>query len=274
MGKMRINHNISNLNNYRNQQLTNNSITKSLNKLSSGQRINTAGDDASGLAISEKMRGQIRGLEEAAKNIDVGISLIRVADGGLGLISDPNLMRLRELTVQAASDTVSDTDREFIQIEVNGILEGIDDLAMSTAFQNKKLLNGKNEEFIIQVGPNAGHQFKIQLTDATADNLGLDPFLVKTRADSESLITKVDKAINQVSSERSKFGAYENVLEHIGSSVKNYQENLIAAESRLRDVDIAKEVTELTSNQTILQAAQAMMKKANEISTEILQLLK
>ncbi|WP_339251616.1 flagellin [Sporosarcina sp. FSL W8-0480] len=274
---MRINHNITNLNNYRNQQLTNNSITKSVNKLSSGMRINTAGDDASGLSISEKMRGQIRGLEEASKNIDIGISLIRVADAGLGLISDPNLMRLRELTVQAASDTVSDEDRKFIQIEVDEILAGIDELASSTKFQTKDLLNDENGEFIIQVGPNAGHQFKIGLTNVTTadEGLKLKPFdVVESHPDYGTLFKKVDYAINHVSSERSKFGAYENVLEHIGSSVKNYQENLIAAESRLRDVDVAKEVTELTGNQTILQAAQAMMVKGNEISEQILQLLK
>lgn len=280
---MRINNNVAAMNIYRNQQQTNNSISKSLNKLSSGQRINHAGDDASGLAISEKMRAQIRGLEQADKNIDIGISLIQVADAGLGEIIDPKLMRLRELVIRAASDSLSDADRQFIKQEIDQVLSGIDDIATLTEFSTIKLLNsssgggistGQPGEISLQVGPNAGQQFKIQLTDVSHKSLKLDPLEVDSHANATSALQKVDDAISQASSERSKFGSYQNALEHIGNNVKNYKEILTNAESRIRDVDFAAEITKLSSHQVILQSAQAMMTKANQISQGILEVLK
>ena len=543
---MIINHNLSALNTYRNQQQNNQSVANSINKLSSGMRINQAGDDSAGLAISEKMRGQIRGLEQAKQNIDNGISLVQVAEAGLGEIANPNLIRLRELTIQAANDTLTYDDRVLIQNEMNEVVKGIDQIANNTEFNTIPLLNGLNigstntstgnsnfnyenvlnenavsgdgsfifstkngyptteadnnkilvygggstswpslrmndssvylrgggginpslqsvlieptslvdgyqstkykigtdvevtqsvkivkdkyeikheiknvgseaknlgfqfhldtmlgeddyapfivnkevvenqivyensdipDEFTvyntstgthvnaefqaggvikgegilmdpdkmaigrydvvnswdiqssstivgdsgysliwnsrelasgeslivntfygqsipptidnpeenfeqkasdikIQVGPNEGQNLKIQLSDVRTRKLEIANLNVLSHDNANSSLAKIDRAIETVSSERTKFGAYQNALEHIGKNVSNYQENITSSESRIRDLDMASEITKLSNNQIILQASQAMMSQANQTTQGILQLLK
>ncbi|WP_158232672.1 flagellin [Sporosarcina sp. P26b] len=535
---MIINHNLSAINTYRNQQQNNIGVANSINKLSSGLRINQAGDDSAGLAISEKMRGQIRGLEQAKQNIENGISLVQVAESGLGEIANPNLIRLRELTIQAANDTLTYDDRVLIQNEMNEVVKGIDQIANNTEFNTIPLLNGAsfsstnitpstpsynfenvlkenaisangsfmfgtqngypttaadnnqtlvfgnggtskpsvrignasfpliasstnttqttiidgylttkyvinndvevtqsvkvvkdkyeikyeiknlggdnkdvgfqfhldtmlgeddrapfivnkvkvetktvyegtdipnefivynqstgshvNAEFqaggkvkgegillepdkmaignyisvnswdvktdkedvgdsgysliwntreltagasfvvntfygqsipptidnpvdtfgkqasdlLIQVGPNTGQNLKLQLSDVRTNKLGIANLNVLSHENANASLAKIDKAMETVTSERTKFGAYQNALEHIGKNVSNYQENLTASESRIRDLDMASEITKLSNNQIILQASQAMMSQANQVTQGVLQLLK
>jgi len=442
---MIVNHNISALNTVNKLTQNNKKTTNAMEKLSSGLRINKASDDAAGLAISEKMKGQIRGLQQAQRNIQDGISLIQTAESGLGSIQDPNLQRLRELSIQAATDTLTDADRQLIQKEVEQIKSGINDIANNIHFNGINLLNetasttietetitttktvnetvnilspgiilqtkflqnpgggevigigpstpfdgdgrivftfinpppnpdyifvpsgaditetlnnikdifesiksgtsgtvaqqnhiidnnmkfeiygdnfvliadknlrtyyggggsfdgGKSymvgttaridyekkvEETItithtkvthknltLQIGANSGESFFAELTDARTEALSIDDIDLSNRQGAESAISKIDKALNKVSSERSKFGAYQNALEHINNNASNYEINLTASESRIRDVDIAKQIMDLTKNQILSQASQAMLTQAIQQPQSVLQLLK
>ncbi|WP_391115983.1 flagellin [Psychrobacillus sp. L3] len=449
---MIIKHNISSLNTNNKLKINREKTAKSLEKLSSGFRINRAGDDAAGLAISEKMRGQIRGLNMAGKNIQDGISLIQTAEGGLGNIQNPNLIRLRELAIQSANDTLTDEDRKLIQKEVEQIKQGINEIANNTEFNGINLLNipesttvttslevtdyeadlsvvditkAKSitiyeitdgvthtieipvssfndgitwsppnnslfEEYIFksldvnptqlfqsiakhlgqleprnnitgvklngiegydqleifgklhsasyiddfgkvdpdhsvknansedltdypeflptlnedtellwvfyarkqitntnaesnnilspllsfQTGANSRDSVSIELSDVRTTALGIDNIDLSTRQGAESAISKIDEAIAKVSSERGKFGAYQNRLEHAYNSVMNTSENLQSAESRIRDTDMAKEMMEFTKNNILTQAAQSMLAQSNQQSESVLQLLK
>jgi flagellin len=484
--RMRINHNLSAQNSYRSIQNNHNLITKSTQRLSSGLRINQAADDASGLSISEKMRSQIRGLEQASRNIQDGISLLQTTDSGLGLIIDPNLVRLKELAVQAANGTLSPDERQSIQVEVDQIKKGINQIATDTEFNSQKLLcpptnyippvpgtppspktgkadivfvidntasmassqtiianninslinsinnkgvsdirmgvveftdndiimsqfsenkwttdlssvsdeilrlattnrggteysmkalsssadffdfrendnglqtkhmilvtnepandeglvtatlsnlqskgiqvhgvypktNSDVSEFddivngtggksvdlsnptwgtelssvigdsigdsagsadegmptlLLQVGANVGESFKITLFDARTPNLGINNLKVDPWEEAVKSIELIDTAIQKASTVRAKFGAYQNALEHMNQTVLNVQTNLSAAESQIRDVDMAKEITKLTSKQAILEAANAMLAQANKIPQSVLEFLK
>lgn len=410
---------------------TNTELNKTLHKLSSGYRINQAADDAAGLSISEKMRAQIRGLEQAGENISDGISLVNVADAGLANIQDPNLIRIRELAIQAANDTNTDEDRQKIQMEINQLVKGIDNIANNTEFNTTKLLNvpdvrtvekvnyinteqteiqvtvhpqqqvvagyieipegntdpieiiasfgsitgaswpdmnivsPKDEEFgyadqylnssgpitnttnnssseatyngynssnekfsfknpvagrwyirihhdggqttstftvksnhhiigllevseetntstetivkepalKIQVGANEGQHMIIDLTDARSNVLGIDKIDVSTQIGAQSAINIVDNAMAYVSAERSKYGAYMNVLEHALNNVNNATENLTKAESILRDADMASEVSKLEKDRILLQSSQSMMAQINQMSQGILEIL-
>lgn len=428
---MQVRNNIAALNTYRNLSNTSTQMQKTYEKLSSGYQINRGADDAAGLSISEKMRGQISGLQQAEENIQDGISLINVAEGGLAQIQNPNLVRIRELAVQAANDTLTDEDRALIQLEVNQVISGINEIANNTEFNTIKLLNvpeevtveqvthtntsktevevtvypgqqviagyieikegdtepidifgnfgsitgaswpdmnivgpageeygfadtylnsggaitnnnipsassgyysgygsgdenykfvnpkpgkwiirihhdgGQNTstfkvksnyyiiglpeelettntttteivkkpDLILQVGPNEGHEFKVRLTDARSTALGIDNVDLTTQESAEKSLAIIDAASEKVSMERAKFGAYTNGLEHIQNNVSNYREALTSAESRIRDTDIAKQMTELQKQQVILQAAQSMTAQANQMTQGILQLL-
>lgn len=446
---MIINHNISSLNTLHKLNKNNKKVASSMEKLASGLRINKASDDSAGLAISEKMKAQIRGLQQAERNIQDGISLIQTAEGGLSDIQDPKLLRLRELAIQSANDTLTNEDRQQIQEEVQQIKEGINEIANNTRFNGINLLNtegttitttttttvtnllpqtvsilstgavyyteflqnptgtevfglgylpetngdgrivftftnppsnpnniytpigadlketlnnikntfesiksgssgtsaqqntilsknmkieiygnhlvliadsnmastsgggggagGTNnggyyfgtgttahinynsevtttitnttttttpESIILQIGANAEESYSLQLTDARTNALGIDNIDLSTRQGAESALSKIDKAIEKVSSERGKFGSSQNRLEHAFNNASNYEINLTASESRILDVDMAKEMMELTKNQILSQASQAMLAQTNQRPQNVLQLLK
>ncbi|MBU6081462.1 flagellin Hag [Allobacillus halotolerans] len=278
---MRINHNIAALNTH--NQLTNNSnnIQKSLEKLSSGLRINRAGDDAAGLAISEKMRGQIRGLEMAQKNAQDGISLIQTAEGAL-TETHSILQRMRELTVQAANDTNESVDRDAITDELKQLTKEIDRIANNTEFNSKTLLDGSltsgGREGILnlQIGSNNGQNIEVEISSMEATSLGLtaaDSIDVSDYTKATGYIDTIDAAIKDVSAQRSELGAVQNRLEHTINNLGTSAENLTAAESRIRDVDMAKEMMEFTKNNILSQASQAMLAQANQQPQGVLQLL-
>ncbi|MCY8634194.1 flagellin Hag, partial [Bacillus spizizenii] len=243
---MRINHNIAALNTLNRLSSNNGASQKNMEKLSSGLRINRAGDDAAGLAISEKMRGQIRGLEMASKNSQDGISLIQTAEGAL-TETHSILQRVRELTVQAGNTGTQDatTDLVAIQDEINNLLDEVDGISQRTAFNGKNLLDGtQTDGFTFQIGANKGQQLTVNIGDMSTAATGLDmlkaDYVVTTgtAANTDALLEKVDSAINKVSSERGKLGAVQNRLEHTINNLGASGENLTAAESRIRDVDM------------------------------------
>lgn len=274
--KMRINHNLMALNTNRQLGISQNNLSSSMEKLSSGLRINTAADDAAGLSISEKMRAQIRGLDQASTNAQDGISLIQTAEGALNE-TQSILQRMRELTVQAGNlGTNAEEDLTAISDEFEELTKEIDGIADRTEFNGKKLLNGGVSNFTFQIGANSGQQLEIQLNDmsATALSVGtLDISSVTTSAGIDTTLSTIDTAIKTVSSERSKLGANQNRLEHTINNLDNASENLTAAESRIRDVDMAEEMTQYTKNNIIQQAATAMLAQANQVPQSVLQLL-
>ncbi|WP_276731625.1 flagellin Hag [Bacillus sp. (in: firmicutes)] len=279
---MRINHNIAALNTLNRLSSNNGAAQKNMEKLSSGLRINRAGDDAAGLAISEKMRGQIRGLEMASKNSQDGISLIQTAEGAL-TETHSILQRVRELTVQAGNTGTQDatTDLQAIQDEVNNLLDEVDGISQRTAFNGKNLLDGtQTGGFTFQIGANKGQQLTVNIGNMSTAATGLDMLkadynvTTATAANTDALLTKVDSAINKVSTERGKLGAVQNRLEHTINNLSASGENLTAAESRIRDVDMAKEMSEFTKNNILSQASQAMLAQANQQPQNVLQLLR
>lgn len=274
---MIINHNMNAMNAHRNMGVNNNNAAKAMEKLSSGLRINRAGDDAAGLAISEKMRGQIRGLDQASRNAQDGISLIQTAEGALNETTNI-LQRMRELSVQAANDTNADSDRSAIKTELMALQEEITRIADTTKFNGKSLINA-GASMNIQVGANSGETIKISLTDMRASTIGVTSALVKaisggTTGNANSLTTAIDSALVKVSTQRAKFGALQNRLEHTIKNVDNTSENLQAAESRIRDVDMAKEMMNYSKNNILNQAAQSMLAQANQQPQNVLQLLR
>lgn len=376
---MRINHNIMAINTHRQLGVNNGAAGKALEKLSSGLRINRAGDDAAGLAISEKMRGQIRGLEMASKNAQDGISLIQTAEGAL-TETHSILQRMRELAVQASNDTNTDEDRAELQKEIDQLIEEIDRIANTTEFNTKKLLNGDlkgvvdkaqyasfdevsnsklftgisaattitenntynvritsattggvytltytdatgktntvttsggavsigdaaitigtlstgsiGEEFTFttrkataagtltdssltfQIGANSSQTMHVSIENMSASALNVDQINVSSAQAAEASISAINKAIEDVSAQRSKLGAFQNRLEHTINNLGASAENLTAAESRIRDVDMAKEMMEFTKNNILTQAAQAMLAQANQQPQGVLQLLR
>jgi flagellin len=375
--EMRINHNIAALNTYRQLGAANTAQSKSMEKLSSGLRINRAGDDAAGLAISEKMRGQIRGLEMGSKNAQDGISLIQTAEGALNE-THSILQRMRELAVQSSNDTNTDTDRGEIQKEIEQLTDEIDRIANTTEFNTQKLLDGSKATGVLidasaeifsqnsnsfsitstvdnatvsgsgsyflevgsetatagtfnytlteadgtettgtiassgtivvdgvtltaastvktgdtlglnisddtattegsiqmQIGANTGQLMSIDINNMSASGLKVDSIDVTTQGGAEATITAVEAALRNVSSERSKLGAFQNRLEHTINNLGTSAENLTAAESRIRDVDMAKEMMEQTKASILAQASQAMLAQANQQPQGVLQLLR
>ena len=269
---MIINHNLGSLNA--------NNAGKSMEKLSSGLRINRAGDDAAGLAISEKMRGQIRGLDQASANAQDGISMIQTAEGGLNEVHSI-LQRQRELAVQASTDTNVTTDRTAIKNEFDQLSSEITRLSTTTEFNTQKLLDGSAGTAgvaKIQVGANAGQTIDIDFTTTgvslTATAAAVTALDVSTQTGADSAITAVQSEIENVSSGRSYLGAVQNRLEHTINNLGNSSENLTAAESRIRDVDMAKEMSTFSKNNILSQAAQAMLSQANQQPQQVLQLLR
>ncbi|WCM14570.1 flagellin [Priestia filamentosa] len=366
---MRINHNIAALNTYNKLGVNNNAMSKNMEKLSSGLRVNRAADDAAGLSISEKMRAQIRGLDQAAKNAQDGISLIQTAEGGMNETHDI-LQRMNELATQAANGTLQSEDRQAISDELSQLTSEVDRIATSTNFNGKKLLDGNfgvqldnsssikvgnngvtaidisganadttftltvsgteytlangvtgnetatqtvdlaantagtlnfdklgvkitvnkdqdlasdatikttsNSEVGIQIGANKSDDEKlgISISSMTAEDLGLKTINVDTEESARTAMDTIKTAITTVSSERSKLGAYQNRLEHSINNLNTTSENLTSAESRIRDVDMAKEMMEQTKNSILAQASQAMLTQANQQPQNVLQMLR
>lgn len=270
---MRINNNIMAMNAHRNLGINTTAQSKSLEKLSSGYRINRAGDDAAGLAISEKMRGQIRGLQMASKNAQDGISLIQTAEGALNE-THSILQRMRELAVQASSDTNVAKDRSAIALEISDLTAEIDRISSDTEFNTQKLISGTFSGKLIQVGANKGQTITLTIASMDAGSIGVSGLSVASATLAGSAITKINTAIETVSAERAKLGAKQNRLEHTIANLDTAAENLQASESRIRDVDMAKEMMLFTKTNILSQAATAMLAQANQAPQGVLQLLR
>ena len=318
---MIINHNLNAMNAHRNFGSNNVNSAKSMEKLSSGLRINRAGDDAAGLAISEKMRGQIRGLDQASRNSQDGISMIQTAEGALNE-THAILQRMRELAVQASNDTNVTKDRDAIQGEMNQLTAEISRIGNTTEFNTQKVLNGgsatgagQTKTVALQIGANQGQTFDVKLEDMRSHKLRLSAATASTAVTTTSIVTGasgtvsfvstgtisaandktktneyalnigsakaagaavtvINNAINTVSTERAKLGAYQNRLEHTIANLNTASENLSASESRIRDVDMAKEMMAFSKNNILSQAAQAMLAQANQQPQGVLQLLR
>lgn len=273
---MRINTNIMALNAHRQLGINQANGAKAMEKLSSGLRINRAADDAAGLSISEKMRGQIRGLKQAARNAQDGISLIQTAEGALNE-THSILQRMRELVVQAGNlGTNQEEDLTAIQDEINQLVSEIDGISKRTAFNGKTLLDGSVSVLTFQIGANSGQAMTLNIDDMSASGLGIPGTTIDvstTAFNFDDAVSLIDGAIKKVSAERSKLGATQNRLEHTINNLNNAAENLQAAESRIRDVDMASEIMEFTKNNILQQAATAMLAQANIAPQSVLQLL-
>lgn len=269
---MRINNNIPAMNTQRQLGINAGNQAKSLEKLSSGYRINRAGDDAAGLAISEKMRGQIRGLQQASRNAQDGISLIQTAEGALNE-THSILQRMRELAVQAANDSNVAADRSAIQTEIDDLALEVERIATKTQFNTKVLLDG-TWSGTFQIGANSGETINFLIATMAASTIGVASLLVAATASAQAAISSIDVAIATVSTERAKLGAKQNRLEHTIANLDTAAENLQASESRIRDVDMAKEMMIFTKNNILNQAATAMLAQANQAPQGVLQLLR
>jgi flagellin len=274
---LRINTNVASLNAQRNLLSTKWGLDKSLEKLSSGYRINRAGDDAAGLAISENLRAQIRGLKQASRNASDGVSLVQVAEGGLNEISTI-LIRLRELAVQAASDTIGPVERQFLNVEYDQLVSEVDRIADGTEFNGTQLLGGTGSILDFQVGtkndPNIDRlSFDASKADANSAALGINLTSVADKASAQNSLAAIDSAIVSVSAMRADFGAIQNRLQSTIGNIAVSVENLSAANSRIRDVDIAEETAEMTKNNILLQAGTSVLAQANQSSNSALSLL-
>ncbi|NLM22551.1 MAG: flagellin [Firmicutes bacterium] len=273
---MRINQNIAALNAYRNLVITDSRLNKNLERLSSGLRINRASDDAAGLAISEKMRSQVRGLNQAVRNAQDGISLIQTAEGALEEVHNI-LQRMRELAIQAANGTMEEEDVSNINDEVQQLIEEIDRIASTTEFNKKTLLNGdyggEEQMLMLQVGANPNQVVEFSIESMAAEALEIGDLAIESAEAAQEAIDTIDAAIQTVSAERSKLGGIQNRLEHTIANLRTAAENLAAAESRIRDVDMAEEMMAFTKNQILIQAGTAMLAQANIKPQSVLHLL-
>ena len=271
---MIIQHNMTAANTNRQLGITVGNLSKSSEKLSSGYRINRAGDDAAGLSISEKMRGQIRGLEQASTNAQDGISLIQTAEGALNE-THSILQRMRELAVQAANDTNVAADRDAIAKEMDALQSEVTRISAQTEFNTMKLLDGNLKGKNLQVGANNGQNiaFEIGAMDATTLKVNVAKDKVGTYTNATAFISTINDAITTVSTQRSALGALQNRLEHTIANADNTAENLQAAESRIRDVDMAEEMVAYSKNNILQQAAQSMLAQANQSNQGVLSLL-
>lgn len=279
---MIINHNMRAMNAQRNMGINVNNAAKSMEKLSSGLRINRAGDDAAGLSISEKMRAQIRGLDQASRNSQDGISMIQTAEGALNEVHSI-IQRMRELAVQGANDTNVTVDRNAIGDELSQLGAELGRIKDNTEFNEQKILDGTagdNGTVHIQVGANNGQATDLDFTKAGIDlsdvvtNIGgASATDVADHATATAYIATIDTELKNVSAGRSQLGAYQNRLEHTIANLDNASENTQAAESRVRDVDMAKEMMSYSKNNILQQAAQSMLAQANSSTSGILQLL-
>ena len=274
---LRINTNVASLNAQRNLGSTRINMNKSLEKLSSGQRINRAGDDAAGLAISENLKAQIKGLGQAERNAEDGISLVQIAEGALGEVSNI-MIRLRELSVQAASDTIGGTERKFLNVEFEQLTSEIDRIANSTEFNRVPLLNGTGAVFDIQIGTRNDPisdrlTFDASSADVNVAALGLNLASVSDKISAQNSLTSIDQAIISVSGIRADFGALQNRLQSTVNNIQTSIENLASANSRVRDTDVAAETAELTKQNILMQAGTSVLSQANSSTNSALSLI-
>jgi flagellin len=267
---MYINTNVSAINAHRNLGFNNNTMGKTMEKLSSGFRINRAADDAAGLAISEKMRQQIGGYKQAMRNAQDGVSLIQTAEGALTEVHSM-LQRINVLANQASNGTYQNSDRDKLDLEVQQLLKEIDNISKSVEFNGVKLLDA-NSSVKFQIGPYGSNTLTAKLSKMDSAALGVDSN-VKTAAAASSMIAKVSSAIGKVNTRRADFGSIQNRLEHTIQNLGVTMENLSAAESRVRNADMAAEMTEFTRNQILVQAGTAMLAQANAMPQGVLKLL-
>ncbi len=279
MSNLVVNTNILALNAYRALSRIGSQKARTVARLSSGLRINSASDDAAGLAISERMRAQIRGLNQASRNTQDAISAVQTADGGLSQGTDM-LQRMRELVVQGSNDTLNDSDREKINVELNQLSEELKSLGTKVHFNNKYLLSGKDgvDKFTVQTGANAGDTMVMDLSGCNVNNLGTvgmaGAFDITGDQDSrDELLKMLDKDLDGVSTARATLGAYQNRLEFSTNFLDLQAENLTAAESRIRDADMAKEMMEFAKLNVLEQAAMMMLAQANQSQQGLLRLL-
>lgn len=271
---MVIQHNIAAINSYRNLSTNQSALSKNLEKLSSGYKINRAGDDAAGLAISETMRSQINGLNQAVNNANDAIGLIQTAEGAM-TETHSMLQRMKTLTTQAANGTYTDTARTNIKAEIDALNSEITRIASTTEFNGEKPLNNgtKNLTFFIGASADKTNAMTVGQQDMTADALKVDRIKVETTTDAFNAMKSVDAAIEVVSSYRATLGAAQNRLEHTVNNLKVTSENITSAESRIRDTDMADEITAYTKNNILLQAAQSMLSQSNAMPQGVLSML-
>ena len=277
---MIVQHNMSALNTNRQLGITNKALSKSTEKLSSGYRVNRAADDAAGLSISEKMRGQIRGLNQASSNAEDGQNLIQTAEGALGEIHSV-IQRMRELVVQASNDTNVSADRTAIGLELQALSSEIDRIASQTEFNTMKLLSGGFSNKVLQVGANATQTIKFSISGMTSAKLGITVATIADKVKGQTvgsaispLISTVNKALSIVSQQRSKLGALQNRLDHTIDNADNMAENLQSSESKIRDVNMADEMVTYSAKSILQQAGQSMLAQANQATQGVLSLLR
>lgn len=274
---LRIATNTMALNAQRRLGITRMQLDKSLEKLASGNRINHAGDDAAGLAISENLRAQIRGMAQARRNSSDGISMVQVAEGGLNEVSNM-LIRMRELGIQAASDTVGDVERQFTDREFQALKQEIDRIANGTIYNGTSMLNGSAGIFEIQVGTHNNPildrvVFNGERSDASLDALRLGGESVATKAGAQLSLAVIDDALVRVNSVRADLGALQNRLQSTSNNLAIQEENMAAANSRIRDTDMAEETSELTKQNILMQAGVSVLGQVNQTNQSAMKLL-
>ncbi len=272
---LRVNTNVASINAQRNAAQVTGRLARSYQRLSTGLRIATAADDAAGLAISERLRSQVRSLAQASRNANDGISLVQVGEGALNEVSNI-LTRLRELAIQAANGATSNADKNTIKEEFDSLVNEINRIAQSTEFNGIRLLDGSASTVMFQVGINANpgvDQLNISLTPALTTTLGLSTIDVGSGGNTSYAIAQVDAAVNVVSALRGRFGSVQNRLQSTIANLGVASESLSAAESRIRDVDVAYETAELTRNNILQQASISVLAQANAQPQAALQLL-
>ena len=269
---MVVQHNMQAANTNRQLGITSGAQAKSTEKLASGYKINRAADDAAGLSISEKMRSQIRGLDKASTNAQDGISVVQTAEGALNEVHSI-LQRMNELATQAANDTNTSVDRSAIKAEIDELTSEIGRISSTTQFNTMNLLDGSFTGKNLQVGALSGQAIAISISSMSATSIGVSGLTVSSFANAGAAMKKVQSALDIVSTQRSKLGATQNRLEHTIANLDTTSENTSAAESRIRDTDMAKEMVTYSKNQILVQAGQSMLAQANQSTQGVLSLL-
>ena len=269
---MIVQHNLTAMNSNRMLGITTDSQAKSTEKLSSGYKINRAADDAAGLAISEKMRRQVRGLTQASANAQDGISCVQTAEGALAEVHDM-LQRMNELAIMASNDTMTSVDRGYIDSEVQQLKSEINRVRSTTTFNEQNLLTGEFKDKNLQVGAEAGQFIDISIDDMQCSTIGIGTTSVATAEKAQTAINEIKSALAKVSKQRSDLGAVQNRLEHTIKNLDNVVENTTSAESAIRDTDMAKEMVRYSNNNILAQAGTSMLAQANQANQNVLSLL-